>query len=160
MLKALETMWSTWEVMVGDCYLVTRLLLTLAEKNSDGGVTRSLKERHLSMIALGGAIGTGELLRSVDKVRLADDIGLFVGSGAALSTGGPVGAWLAYIIMAIMVYSMMIALGEMGSLIPTSGAFTHYCARFVDPALGFATGINYWCECRESDNASLSDQSR
>jgi amino acid permease len=73
--------------------------------------------------------------------------GLFVGSGAALGTGGPVGAWLAYIIMAIMVYSMMIALGEMGSLIPTSGAFTHYCARFVDPALGFATGINYWCEC-------------
>jgi amino acid permease len=72
--------------------------------------------------------------------------GLFVGSGAALGTGGPVGAWLAYIIMAIMVYSMMIALGEMGSLIPTSGAFTHYCARFVDPALGFATGINYWCE--------------
>jgi len=73
--------------------------------------------------------------------------GLFVGSGAALGTGGPVGAWLAYIIMAIMVYSMMIALGEMGSLIPTSGAFTHYCARFVDPALGFATGINYWCAC-------------
>ena len=73
-------------------------------------------------------------------------IGLFVGSGAALGTGGPVGAWLAYIIMAAMVYSMMIALGEMGSLIPTSGAFTHYCARFVDPALGFATGLNYWCE--------------
>ena len=98
------------------------------------------------MIALGGAIGTGE--SSVCFVGPAGltSSGLFVGSGAALGTGGPVGAWLAYIIMAAMVYSMMIALGEMGSLIPTSGAFTHYCARFVDPALGFATGLNYWCE--------------
>jgi amino acid transporter len=98
------------------------------------------------MIALGGAIGTGET-GPLRKCHALTNQGLFVGSGAALSTGGPVGAWLAYIIMAIMVYSMMIALGEMGSLIPTSGAFTHYCARFVDPALGFATGVNYWCAC-------------
>jgi amino acid transporter len=48
--------------------------------------------------------------------------------------------------MAIMVYSMMVALGEMAALYPVSGAFTHYCARFVDPALGFATGLNYWCK--------------
>lgn len=39
---------------------------------------------------------------------------------------------------------MMVALGEMASLYPVAGAFTHYAARFVDPALGFATGINYW----------------
>lgn len=91
-------------------------------------VQRTLKPRHLSMIALGGSIGTG----------------LFVGSGGALSTGGPVGVWLAYIIMSIVVYSMMVALGEMAALYPVSGAFTHYCARFVDPALGFATGLNYW----------------
>lgn len=47
--------------------------------------------------------------------------------------------------MATMVYSMMVALGEMAALYPVAGAFTHYCARFVDPALGFATGLNYWC---------------
>ena len=47
--------------------------------------------------------------------------------------------------MSIIVYSMMVALGEMAALYPVSGAFTHYCARFVDPALGFATGLNYWC---------------
>lgn len=46
--------------------------------------------------------------------------------------------------MGLMVYSMMVALGEMASLYPVAGAFTHYAARFVDPALGFATGINYW----------------
>jgi amino acid transporter len=39
---------------------------------------------------------------------------------------------------------MMVALGEMAALFPVSGAFTHYAARFVDPALGFATGFNYW----------------
>lgn len=46
--------------------------------------------------------------------------------------------------MSVVVYSMMVALGEMAALYPVSGAFTHYCARFVDPALGFATGLNYW----------------
>jgi len=88
---------------------------------------------------------------------MADTLGLFVGSGAALQTGGPVGAWLAYIIMATMVYSMMIALGEMGALIPTSGAFTHYCARFVDPALGFATGLNYWCPSLAFTGTNMAD---
>lgn len=39
---------------------------------------------------------------------------------------------------------MMLALGEMTTLYPVSGAFTHYTARFVDPALGFALGWNYW----------------
>ena len=86
-----------------------------------------LKQRHMTMIALGGAIGTG----------------LFIGSGAALADGGPVGCWLGYILMSSMVYSMMVALGEMAALYPVSGAFTHYAARFVDPALGFAVGLNY-----------------
>ena len=70
--------------------------------------------------------------------------GLFIGSGAALVKGGPVGVWLGYIFMSSMVYSMMVALGEMGALYPVSGSFTHYAARWVDPAVGFALGINYW----------------
>ncbi|WVQ95325.1 hypothetical protein IAU59_002421 [Kwoniella sp. CBS 9459] len=99
-----------------------------AANQVDGQMHRTLKQRHMAMIALGGAIGTG----------------LFVGSGAALSSGGPVGLWLGYIFMSSIVYSMMVALGEMAALYPVAGAFTHYAARFVDPALGFATGINYW----------------
>lgn len=79
----------------------------------------------MAMIALGGAIGTG----------------LFIGSGGALANGGPVGVWLGYTLMATMVYSMMVALGEMAALYPLSGAFTHYAARFVDPSLGFAVGL-------------------
>ena len=93
---------------------------------------RVLKQRHMAMIALGGAIGTG----------------LFIGSGAALATAGPVGCWLGYIFMALFVYSMMVALGEMAALFPVSGSFTHYAARFVDPSLGFAVGLNY-CEQEE-----------
>ncbi|WVO16921.1 hypothetical protein L204_104607 [Cryptococcus depauperatus] len=94
----------------------------------EGTVHRQLKQRHMAMIALGGAIGTG----------------LFVGSGAALATGGPVGLWLGYILMSTMVYSMMVALGEMAALYPVAGGFTHYATRFVDPSLGFAVGLNYW----------------
>lgn len=82
----------------------------------------------IRQIALGGTIGTG----------------LFVGSGVALSTGGPVGVWLGYSIMGAIVWTMMVALGEMGALFPVAGAFTHYATRFVDPAMGFALGWNYW----------------
>ena len=79
-------------------------------------------------IAIGGTIGTG----------------LFVGSGAALSNGGPVGLLLGYVIMGSVVYSMMVALGEMATMFPVSGSFTHYATRWLDPALGFALGYNYW----------------
>ncbi|GAA6021249.1 hypothetical protein JCM10207_002588 [Rhodosporidiobolus poonsookiae] len=91
-------------------------------------VKRALKARHLQMIALGGTIGTG----------------LFVGSGSALNTGGAAGIFLGYTIMGAVVYSMMVALGEMTTLYPVNGAFVHYASRFVDPALGFALGWNYW----------------
>ncbi|QGG60340.1 amino acid permease [Loigolactobacillus bifermentans] len=96
------------------------------EKNQ--GVKRELKTRHLSMIALGGSIGTG----------------LFVASGSAISTAGPGGALVAYIGIGIMVYFLMTSLGEMATYIPVSGSFATYATRFVDPALGFALGWNYW----------------
>lgn len=41
--------------------------------------------------------------------------------------------------MATMVYSMMVALGEMATLFPVAGAFTHYASRFVDESLGFVS---------------------
>lgn len=43
--------------------------------------------------------------------------------------------------MGTMVYGMMVALGEMATLFPVAGAFTHYATRFVDPALGFVSII-------------------
>lgn len=94
----------------------------------ENGVHRRLRARHLAMIALGGTIGTG----------------LFVGSGGALAKGGPLGALLGYFIMGVVVYTVMIALGEMATLFPVSGGFMHYASRFIDPAVGFALGVNYW----------------
>ncbi|MCP8857218.1 amino acid permease [Latilactobacillus fuchuensis] len=89
---------------------------------------RELKTRHLSMIALGGSIGTG----------------LFVTSGSAIAKAGPGGALLAYCGIGIMVFFLMTSLGEMATYLPVSGSFSTYATRFVDPALGFALGWNYW----------------
>ncbi|HEY9576470.1 MAG TPA: amino acid permease, partial [Pseudobacillus sp.] len=89
---------------------------------------RNLKSRHLTMIALGGTIGTG----------------LFLASGSAIHTAGPGGALLAYGAIGIMVYFVMISLAEMAAFLPVAGSFSTYATRFVDPALGFALGWNYW----------------
>ncbi|SNT46090.1 lysine-specific permease [Bacillus sp. OK838] len=89
---------------------------------------RKLKARHLTMISLGGAIGTG----------------LFLGSGPAIHSAGPGGALVAYTVIGIMVYFIMTSLGELASFMPISGAFSTYATRFIDPALGFALGWNYW----------------
>ncbi|CAD0042405.1 unnamed protein product [Aureobasidium pullulans] len=77
---------------------------------------------------IGGTIGTG----------------LFIGSGGALANAGPAGALIAYAFVGTLVYSVMVALGEMATFLPVSGAFTAYAARFVDPSLGFAMGWIYW----------------
>ncbi len=98
------------------------------EKDHEGELRRSLKSRHMSMIAIGGCIGTG----------------LFLASGSAFSSAGPGGALTAYIIMGTLVYFLMTSLGEMATLLPLSGSFETYANRFVDPALGFALGWNYW----------------
>ncbi|MGM7635192.1 amino acid permease [Bacillus sp. Hm123] len=89
---------------------------------------RHLKSRHLTMIALGGTIGTG----------------LFLASGSAIHTAGPGGALLAYAVIGFMVYFVMTSLAEMAAFLPVSGSFSTYATRFVDPALGFALGWNYW----------------
>jgi amino acid permease len=81
--------------------------------------------RQLSMIAVGGAIGTG----------------LFFASGGAIAQAGPGGAMLAYAIMGLAVYCMMQSLGEMATQLPIPGSFEAYAERFVDPSLGFAAGL-------------------
>jgi lysine-specific permease len=92
------------------------------------GLHRSLRTRHLTMIAIGGSIGTG----------------LFVASGASVAQAGPGGALLAYALIGLMVFFLMTSLGEMAAYLPVSGSFSTYGTRFVDPAFGFALGWNYW----------------
>lgn len=93
-----------------------------------GGLKRSLKARHLNMIAMGGAIGTG----------------IFLALGDTIKQAGPGGALVAYGCIGIMVYFLMTSLGEMATYMPDSGSFSVYATKFVDPAFGFAMGWNYW----------------
>ncbi|KAH8814836.1 amino-acid permease inda1 [Xylogone sp. PMI_703] len=90
-------------------------------------LARKLKNRHMQMIAIGGAIGAG----------------LFVGSGSALATGGPASLLLGYIIVGSMLLCTVQALGELAVLYPVNGAFYTYIVRFVDPSWGFAVGWDY-----------------
>ncbi|MDM0044016.1 amino acid permease [Variovorax dokdonensis] len=89
---------------------------------------RTLQARHLTMIAIGGAIGTG----------------LFVGSGSTIAQAGPGGAVLAYLVIGLMVYFLMTSLGELAAYMPVSGSFATYARLYVDDGFGFAVGWNYW----------------
>jgi lysine-specific permease len=96
--------------------------------NEPDQLQRKLKARHLTMISLGGSIGTG----------------LFLASGGAIHTAGPGGALLSYVLIGIMVYFLMTSLSEMAAYMPVAGSFSTYATKFVDPSLGFALGWNYW----------------
>ena len=95
---------------------------------SKNTLQRGLKARHIAMIAIGGSIGSG----------------IFIASGTAINMAGPGGSLLAYGIISLMVYFLMTSLGEMSTLIPSTGSFCEYSTRFVDPAFGFAMSYNYW----------------
>ncbi|KEH99099.1 gamma-aminobutyrate permease [Clostridium botulinum C/D str. BKT12695] len=93
-----------------------------------GELQRGLKSRHLNMIAMGGAIGTG----------------IFLAMGDTIHQAGVGGALTAYGLIGIMVYFLITSLGEMATYMPISGSFSAYANKFIDPALGFALGWNYW----------------
>ncbi|ASN38072.1 amino acid permease [Arthrobacter sp. 7749] len=84
--------------------------------------------RHLIMIAMGGVIGSG----------------LFLSSGYTIAQAGPLGAVLAYLVGAFVVYLVMSCLGELAIAYPVAGAFHIYAARSIGPATGFTTAWLYW----------------
>ena len=101
--------------------------------NKEEAVTqtvRGLKPRHIQLIALGGAIGTG----------------LFVGSGAALSTCGPAPLFMSYIFMSFMVWTVMNQLGEMATFLPLPGEATLYAMarRYAGDSFAFTSGWNIY----------------
>ena len=89
---------------------------------------KTLKTRHLNMIALGGSIGTG----------------MFLTSGIAINQAGPGGALLAYIIISILVFFLISSLGELSTYMPSTGSFCEYSANFINKPFGYAMSINYW----------------
>lgn len=91
------------------------------------GLKTGLKNRHLSMIAIGGVIGAG----------------LFVGSASGIAAAGP-GILLSYTLVAAMVVFVMRMLGEMAAANPTSGSFSAYADRALGRWAGFSIGWLYW----------------
>ncbi|MFI2190726.1 amino acid permease [Streptomyces sioyaensis] len=94
---------------------------------SPDGLQAGLKNRHLSMIAIGGVIGAG----------------LFVGSGAGIAAAGP-GILLSYALTGLLVVLVMRMLGEMAAASPTSGSFSAYADRALGRWAGFTIGWLYW----------------
>ncbi|MFF6779965.1 amino acid permease [Streptomyces sp. NPDC012510] len=91
------------------------------------GLHAGLKNRHLSMIAIGGVIGAG----------------LFVGSSSGIATAGP-GILLSYALVGTMVVLVMRMLGEMSAANPTSGSFSAHADRALGRWAGFSIGWLYW----------------
>ncbi|MFD5100860.1 amino acid permease [Streptomyces albidochromogenes] len=94
---------------------------------SSDGLQAGLKNRHLSMIAIGGVIGAG----------------LFVGSSGGIAAAGPA-ILLSYTLVGALVVFVMRMLGEMAAANPTSGSFSAYADRALGRWAGFSIGWLYW----------------
>jgi aromatic amino acid transport protein AroP len=88
---------------------------------------RGLGNRHIQLIALGGAVGTG----------------LFLGVAQTIKLAGP-SVILGYAIAGIMAFFIMRQLSEMVVDQPVAGSFSHFANRYWGPFAGFASGWNYW----------------
>lgn len=91
-------------------------------------LARKMSARHVQMIALGGVIGTG----------------LFLSSGYTIHQAGPLGTVIAYLVGALIVYAVMLCLGELTVAMPYTGAFHVYATKLIGPATGFTVAILYW----------------
>lgn len=91
-------------------------------------LARKMETRHIRMISLGGVIGTG----------------LFLSSGYTIHQAGPIGTIIAYLIGALIVYSVMLCLGELSVAMPYTGAFHVYAKKYIGEGTGFTVAILYW----------------
>ncbi|WP_268822661.1 amino acid permease [Yinghuangia soli] len=95
--------------------------------SGDEHLGHGLKPRHLTMLALGGAIGAG----------------LFVGTGQGIRTAGPA-ILISYALASLLVVMIMRMLGEMSAASPRSGSFSVYAERAFGRWAGFTVGWLYW----------------
>ncbi|SDN60749.1 arginine/ornithine permease [Psychrobacillus sp. OK028] len=91
-------------------------------------LNRSMKSRHLFMLSLGGVIGTG----------------LFLNAGYTINQAGPGGAMLGYLFGGLILYMVMVCLGELAVYMPVTGSFQTYATRFISPSAGFSLGWMYF----------------
>ncbi|MBV2227252.1 MULTISPECIES: amino acid permease [Sphingobacterium] len=97
------------------------------QENNEKELKRGLSNRHIQLIALGGAIGTG----------------LFLGVGQAAILAGP-SVILGYAIAGLVAFFIMRQLGEMVVEEPISGSFSSFANKYWGPFAGYASGWNYW----------------
>ncbi|WP_411687731.1 amino acid permease [Acinetobacter indicus] len=95
--------------------------------NESSQLQRGLKNRHIQLIAMGGAIGTG----------------LFLGSAQVIQSAGP-SIILGYAIGGLIAFLIMRQLGEMIVHEPVAGSFSHFAYRYWGKFPGFLAGWNYW----------------
>lgn len=95
--------------------------------NNAENLNRGLKQRHITLMSLGSAIG----------------VGLFLGSASAIKLAGP-SILFGYIIAGLAIFFIMRALGEMAIEQPVAGSFSKYAHDYLGPLAGFITGWNYW----------------
>ncbi|WP_445527806.1 amino acid permease [Streptomyces cyslabdanicus] len=93
----------------------------------DAGYSKDLKHRHVNMIAIGGAIGTG----------------LFLGAGGRLHNAGPALA-LAYLVCGVFAFFVVRALGELVLYRPSSGSFVSYAREFLGEKGAYVAGWMYF----------------
>ncbi len=99
----------------------------LAAQDDAGSYEKGLKRRHIQMIAVGGAIGTG----------------LFLGAGGRLASAGP-SLLIVYAICGLFAFFILRALGELVLHRPDSGSFVSYAREFFGEKLAFVAGWSYW----------------
>jgi aromatic amino acid transport protein AroP len=97
------------------------------EQQQGDTLHRGLKNRHIQLIALGGAVGTG----------------LFLGSASVIQSAGPA-VILGYAIAGFIAFLIMRQLGEMVVEEPVAGSFSHFAYKYWGNFAGFASGWNYW----------------
>lgn len=99
----------------------------VVDETETAGLSKGLKQRHMTMIAIGGTIGAG----------------LFVGSGTIIAAAGPA-ALLSFLIAGILITLVMRMLGEMAVARPTIGSFYEYAREGLGDWAGFSIGWLYW----------------
>ncbi|CNI06125.1 amino acid permease [Yersinia vastinensis] len=99
----------------------------MEQQLQDSTLKRGLKNRHIQLIALGGAIGTGLFLGIAQTIKMA---------GPSVILGYAIGGFIAFLIMR--------QLGEMVVEEPVAGSFSHFAYKYWGDFAGFLSGWNYW----------------
>ncbi|WP_026573596.1 amino acid permease [Bacillus sp. UNC438CL73TsuS30] len=98
------------------------------QQNQQNQLNRSMKRRHLFMLSLGGVIGTG----------------LFLNAGYTIHQAGVGGSLIGYLFGGIILYLVMVCLGELAVYMPVTGSFQTYATKFINPSAGFSLGWMYF----------------